>query len=105
MDGDPTAIDALSFEEALRRLEEIVHRLEAGEASLEDSIGLYTQGEALKAHCQAKLASAQARIERIQLGDRKSVVEGKSVSVRVDLGGGRLIKKKKKTNDGGSKSR
>src|SRR3546814_11284008 len=28
--------------------------------------------------------------------DRKSVVEGKSVSVRVDLGGGRFIKKKKK---------
>src|SRR3546814_18279281 len=30
-------------------------------------------------------------------GDRKSVVEGKSVSVRVDLGGRRIIKKKKKT--------
>src|SRR3546814_12605008 len=29
--------------------------------------------------------------------DRKSVVEGKSVSVRVDLGGRRIIKKKKKT--------
>src|SRR3546814_21197483 len=29
-------------------------------------------------------------------GDRKSVVSGKSVSVRVDLGGRRLIKKKKK---------
>src|SRR3546814_16358529 len=28
--------------------------------------------------------------------DRKSVVEGKSVSVRVDLGGGRSLKKKKK---------
>src|SRR3546814_17825524 len=28
-------------------------------------------------------------------GDRKSVVEGKSVSVRVDLGGRRIIKKKK----------
>src|SRR3546814_11596657 len=28
------------------------------------------------------------------LGDRKSVVEGKSVSVRVDLGGRRIIKKK-----------
>src|SRR3546814_16633291 len=27
--------------------------------------------------------------------DRKSVVEGKSVSVRVDLGGGRILKKKK----------
>src|SRR3546814_19980363 len=30
--------------------------------------------------------------------DRKSVVEGKSVSVRVDLGGRRIIKKKKKEN-------
>src|SRR3546814_14458896 len=30
--------------------------------------------------------------------DRKSVVEGKDVSVRVDLGGGRIIKKKKKTS-------
>src|SRR3546814_11436485 len=32
-----------------------------------------------------------------QLGDRKSVVEGKSVSVRVDLGGRRIIKKKQET--------
>src|SRR3546814_12095518 len=31
----------------------------------------------------------------IDLGDRKSVVKGKSVSVRVDLGGRRTIKKKK----------
>src|SRR3546814_18750224 len=30
--------------------------------------------------------------------DRKSVVEGKSVSVRVDIGGRRIIKKKKKKN-------
>src|SRR3546814_19464749 len=32
------------------------------------------------------------------VGDRKSVVSGKGVSVRVDLGGGRLITKKKKKN-------
>src|SRR3546814_16610914 len=31
--------------------------------------------------------------------DRKSVVSGKSVSVRVDLGGRRIIKKKKKSNN------
>src|SRR3546814_16700393 len=31
--------------------------------------------------------------------DRKSVVEGKSVSVRVDLGGRRIIKKKNKTTE------
>src|SRR3546814_17966495 len=32
----------------------------------------------------------------ISLEDRKSVVSGKSVSVRVDLGGGRILKTKKK---------
>lgn len=61
-------IDGLTFEQALARLEKIVHQLEAGEASLEDSISLYTEGTRLKQHCEAKLASAQARIERIQLG-------------------------------------
>lgn len=61
-------IEGLSFEEALARLETIVKRLENGDASLEDSIALYTEGDRLKKHCEAKLASAQARIERIQLG-------------------------------------
>src|SRR3546814_12822696 len=37
------------------------------------------------------------RSRRGQVRDRKSVVEGKSVSVRVDLGGRRVIKKKKDT--------
>src|SRR3546814_21152743 len=39
--------------------------------------------------------SAAALAER--LGDRRSVVEGKSVSVRLDIGGHRIIKKIKKT--------
>lgn len=59
---------ALSFETALKRLEDIVRQLEAGEASLEDSIDLYTEGERLKAHCEAKLKGASARIEAIRLG-------------------------------------
>src|SRR3546814_21057417 len=37
--------------------------------------------------------------------DRKSVVQGKSVSVRVDLGGGRIIKKKKKTTTNHKRTR
>lgn len=59
----------LNFEDALKRLETIVHRLESGEASLEDSITLYTDGQTLKAHCEAKLADATARIEAIQQND------------------------------------
>src|SRR3546814_12463980 len=42
-------------------------------------------------------AAAAALLNHVRVGrDRKSVVEGKSVSVRVDLGGRRTIKKKKK---------
>ncbi len=59
---------ALSFEEALRALEEVVRRLESGEVPLDDSISLYERGEALRKACQARLDAAQARIERIVTG-------------------------------------
>ena len=68
MPDAPQAIEHLSFEAALKRLEEIVRRLETGEASLDDSIDLYAEGDRLKKQCEARLQSAQARIERIQLG-------------------------------------
>lgn len=58
----------LSFEEALRRLEAIVAKLESGETSLDDSIALYAQGDALRAQCETRLKDAQARIEKISLG-------------------------------------
>ena len=65
---DQTDLSALSFEQALKRLEEIVARLESGEAALDESITLYTQGEALRAQCESRLKDAQARIEKITLG-------------------------------------
>src|SRR3546814_19703487 len=37
-------------------------------------------------------------VSQAERADRKSVVSGKSVSVRVDLGGRRIIKKNKKPN-------
>lgn len=61
-------IAALSFEDALRALEDVVRRLESGEVPLDDSITLYEQGEALRKHCQNRLDAAQARIERIVAG-------------------------------------
>ena len=62
------SIQQLSFEVALKRLEEIVRRLESGEASLEESIDLYGEGDRLKQQCEARLQAAQARIEKIQFG-------------------------------------
>ena len=58
----------LTFEEALKQLEEIVQRLEKGQVDLEDSISIYEKGTALKAHCEAKLRDAEARIEKIVIG-------------------------------------
>ena len=62
--ADP--IQELSFEAALKRLEEIVRKLESGETSLDESIDLYSEGDRLKQQCEARLQAAQARIERIQ---------------------------------------
>lgn len=58
----------LSFEDALRALEDVVRRLESGDVPLDDSITLYERGEALRRHCQARLDAAGARIERIIAG-------------------------------------
>ena len=58
----------LTFEAALKRLEEIVRKLESGEAPLDQSIELYQEGDKLKRHCEARLKAAQARIEQIAFG-------------------------------------
>jgi exodeoxyribonuclease VII small subunit len=64
----------LSFEDALKRLETIVQRLESGDASLDESIELYSEGDKLRAQCEARLKSAQEKIDRIVLGSDGSPV-------------------------------
>ena len=61
-------IAALTFEEALRALEEIVRSLESGEVPLDKTMDLYERGEQLRLHCQSRLDAAQMRIEKIVAG-------------------------------------
>jgi exodeoxyribonuclease VII small subunit len=69
MDNEPDEdVASLSFEDALKRLEAIVSRLESGDASLDESITLYAEGDKLRVQCEARLSAAQARIEKITLG-------------------------------------
>ena len=42
--------------------------MESGEASLDEAIALYGEGDRLKQQCEARLKAAQARIEQIQIG-------------------------------------
>ncbi len=59
MSAEPT------FEEAQSELEQIVERLERGEAGLDEAIQLWERGEALYKVCVGKLDSAQGKIEEL----------------------------------------
>jgi exodeoxyribonuclease VII small subunit len=52
-----------TFESARRELEQIVQRLESGDAALDEAIALWERGEALYRFCLGKLDSAQGKIE------------------------------------------
>ena len=73
-------IAAMSFEDALAELEAIVRGLEEGKGNLEDSIGAYERGAALKSHCERKLNEAKAKVEKISIGP-----DGAAQLVSIDL--------------------
>jgi exodeoxyribonuclease VII small subunit len=54
-----------TFEAAQKELEQIVRRLEAGEASLDEAIALWQRGEELYRFCLGKLDAAQGEIEHL----------------------------------------
>lgn len=57
----------MSFENALRELEQVVGQLERGEVPLDQSITLYERGAALKARCEAKLKEAEEKVAKLTL--------------------------------------
>ncbi len=66
----PKDIASKSFEEALDELETIVRDLEGGEVKLDEAVKYYERGALLKRHCEAKLADARMKVEKITgLGD------------------------------------
>lgn len=59
MSGEPT------FEAAQRELEQIVERLERGDANLDEAIALWKRGEELYGFCRGKLDAAEGQIEEL----------------------------------------
>ena len=55
-----------SFEDAQRELEQIVERLERGEANLDEAIQLWERGEELYKLCVGKLDAAQGKVDRLE---------------------------------------
>jgi len=64
-EAKPPDVSRMSFEDALAELEQIVRGLEGGQQKLEDAITAYERGAALRKHCEAKLAEAEARVAAI----------------------------------------
>ncbi len=64
-EGKP--IEEMSFEDAIRELEQVVTALDRGDVALEQSITLYERGAALKARCEAKLKEAEEKVAQITL--------------------------------------
>lgn len=64
---DPNAdVADLGYEEARDELVAVVARLEAGAATLEDSLALWERGEALATRCQEWLDGARERLSAVR---------------------------------------
>jgi exodeoxyribonuclease VII small subunit len=72
-----------NFENALKRLEEIVQKLEGGELSLDESLKLFEEGIELSRLCTKRLSEAETKVEKlIKLGEKEFKTEPLEVEER-----------------------
>ena len=55
----------LTFEEAMKELEELVDSLDKGDVSLDEAIAVYDRGSQLKDYCEKKLQEAKMKVDTI----------------------------------------
>jgi len=65
----------LTFEKALKQLEEIVRELETGNPSLERSIQIFEEGMKLSRYCTHQLDETEKRITQLIQGENGQITE------------------------------
>lgn len=65
----------MTFEQKMARLEEIVGKLEKGEAQLSDSLALFEEGTRLAAACRMELDQAEQQVVKLMKGEDGAPVE------------------------------
>ncbi|MDO4175721.1 MAG: exodeoxyribonuclease VII small subunit [Eubacteriales bacterium] len=75
-------MEDLTFEQAMKRLEDIVSQLEAGEAPLDKSMALFEEGTKLSAYLSKLLDTAEQKVTMIAAKD------GTETEVPFDIGEG-----------------
>ena len=80
----------MKFEQALKKVEEIVAKLEGGDLSLEDNLKMYEEGVQLIRFCNEKLSEAEKKIE-ILSKDRDGKLVAKPFKAKDDDTQGKLV--------------
>ena len=73
----PDNADKLTYEQARDELVAIVAKLEAGAATLDESLALWERGEVLAVRCQTLLEGARARVADLRAGAEETPGEAK----------------------------
>ena len=70
-------LEKLTFEEAMKELEELVDSLDKGDVSLDEAIAAYDRGSQLKDYCEKKLQEAKMKVDTIQASDNTETIPEK----------------------------
>jgi exodeoxyribonuclease VII small subunit len=79
-----TDAPAPTFEDAIKRLSEIVQKLEKGDLPLEDSLKLFEEGVRLSRLSQERLDAAQKKVEQLLAVDDQGVAKTKAFQTSAD---------------------
>jgi len=69
-------IDELSYESAVARIEEIIRRLDSGEAGLRETLDLVKEGRGLVEYCASELEAVSSGLEELRLEELVARREG-----------------------------
>jgi exodeoxyribonuclease VII small subunit len=67
---ESSELDDLTYEQLVEQLDGVVRQLEAGELSLEESLGAFERGVRLARAAERRLDQAEHRVEVLLQGDR-----------------------------------
>jgi len=67
--------DTKTYDEALRRLEELVSQLERGGKNLDETLAMFEEGTALLKRCQEELGEVEGRLAELRLDDAEDLVK------------------------------
>lgn len=70
MSNPPTAENYQDFESAMKTLEDIVAKLEAGDLPLEQALSLFEQGVQVSRFCNSKLDAAERKVQILLRNDK-----------------------------------